>query len=109
MPRVIRRRARTVRQPFPITVEQEVADALRGVLHPELYAWKLGLYYTRARMGRPNAAAEDVRGGILWARDHEAEMWRKYPDGPESLDATMRWYPGYDDPAAMPSIPEDAA
>jgi hypothetical protein len=75
----VQRRIRFRRGSFPLTVEEELADFERGISHRDLYAWRLSKYLL------PSAPGPDTRQAIEAARDHEARMWLKFPDGPESL------------------------
>ncbi|HEV2005532.1 MAG TPA: hypothetical protein VGQ85_02860 [Candidatus Limnocylindrales bacterium] len=83
------RRSALRRGDYPLSIEQELADFARGVVHPELYRWKLGKYL----LPTPGVTApEDVRRKIETARDHEARMFAQFPDGPASVVPGVSWW-----------------
>lgn len=73
-----RLRAKSVRGGFSLTVNEEVR---LGIRHAE-YVWKL----SRFLLPQPGVRVEAslARQMIETAREHEAAMWRKYPNGPEA-------------------------
>jgi hypothetical protein len=79
MTRVRSRRGRNLTDRNTRTIDAEVEF---GVVESD-YVWKLSKYLLPAAGTSP----EERRSMIEDARQYEAEMWRRYPDGPDGLEA----------------------
>jgi hypothetical protein len=80
--RARRRRPKAQLLDFP-PIEDELDYGIRR----DLYVWTVSKYLLPADDSGPR----DVRARrIQTAREHEAAMWRKYPDGPGSLPGVVK-------------------